>query len=96
MIQYLRTAKREKLIGVALVRLDFNTKDDWRMRAVLPTIIFLLKTSERIVIASHKGRPVGVDKKFSLRKNAGTLSKLLGRKVMFIENFNFSRIKTAT
>lgn len=104
MIHYLRDAKRSSLRGTALLRLDFNTEDDWRMRAVLPTIKFLLKTSERIVIVSHKGRPDGVDKKFSLRKNATTLARFLGRKVIFVgvdagkgasprSTFDFSGIK---
>jgi len=89
MIRYLRAASRKKLGGTVLLRLDFNTKDDWRMRAVVPTITFLLKTSDHIVILSHRGRPNGVDKKFSLRKNAATLTRLLGRKVIFLEKFNF-------
>lgn len=89
MIRYLSAASREKLGGTVLLRLDFNTEDDWRMRAVLPTIKYLLKTSERIVILSHRGRPDGVDKKFSLRRNAATLSGLLNRKVIFLEKFNF-------
>jgi len=89
MIHYLRAAKRQSLGGTVLLRLDFNTEDDWRMLAVLPTIKFLLKTSERIVIASHKGRPVPGDavanKQFSLRKDAVTLARLLGRKVIFVD-----------
>jgi phosphoglycerate kinase len=58
------------------------------MRAVLPTIFFLLKTSAHIVIVSHKGRPAGADKKYSLRKNAATLSRWLNRKVVFIDHFD--------
>src|ERR1700677_4501970 len=97
MIDYLSRAKATALQGTALLRLDFNTEDDWRMRAVLPTIKSLLKTSARIVIVSHKGRPVGADKKFSLRKNAATLGKLLNRKsgqgIIFISDFDFPQIK---
>ncbi len=44
----------------ALLRLDFNTEDDWRMRAVLPTIKFLLKNNCKVVIMSHRGRPTPV------------------------------------
>src|SRR5579871_3704210 len=43
MMRYLRKTDTAMLRGVALLRLDFNTEDDWRMRAVLPTIKFLLK-----------------------------------------------------
>jgi len=95
MIQYLSKAAPKALAGTALLRLDFNTEDDWRMRAVLPSIKSLLKTSGRIVIISHRGRPVGFDKKLSLRGDALKLSKLLGgRKVTFIGHFRFVEIKT--
>jgi 3-phosphoglycerate kinase len=93
MIKYLSVAPASALRGTVLLRLDFNTEDDWRMLAVLPTIKFLLKTSVKVVIVSHKGRPDGVDKKFSLRKNAATLEKWLKKKVVFINNFNFPAIK---
>ncbi len=94
MIRYLSTASPKALAGTALLRLDFNTTDDWRMRAVLPTIKLLLKTSGRIVIVSHRGRPVGFDKKLSLRGDAAKLSKLLGgKKVTFINHFRFVEIK---
>lgn len=93
MIRYLSATNANFLSGVALLRLDFNTEDDWRMLAVLPTIKFLLKRSAKVVIISHRGRPDGFDKKFSLRKNAGTLSRLLQRKVIFLPDFDFRKIK---
>jgi phosphoglycerate kinase len=94
MIKYVSKASPKALAGTALLRLDFNTKDDWRMRAVLPTIKLLLKAGVRIVIVSHRGRPVGFDKKLSLRGDAEKLSKLLGdRKVTFIGHFRFAEIK---
>jgi phosphoglycerate kinase len=94
MIKYLSAAKPKALAGTALLRLDFNTKDDWRMRAVLPTIKLLLKTSGHIVIVSHRGRPEGFDQKFSLKGDAAKLSKLLGGKtVTFINHFRFAEIK---
>lgn len=94
MIHYLSTAKPKALAGTALLRLDFNTEDDWRMRAVLPTIKFLLKKSQKVVIVSHRGRPVGVDKKLSLRSDAAKLSRLLGgRAVTFVSHFRFAKIK---
>lgn len=92
-IDYLSKAAKKKLAGTALVRLDFNTEDDWRMIAVLPTIRLLLKTSDKIVIVSHKGRPHGADKKLSLRKNADTLSRLLKKKVAFVPHFRFAEIR---
>src|SRR5271154_3372061 len=92
-IKYLSKTNFKALAGTALLRLDFNTEDDWRMRAVLPTIKLLLKTSSRIVIVSHRGRPKGFDKKLSLRKDAGVLSKMLKKRVVFIPHFRFGEIK---
>lgn len=94
MIHYLSAARPKALTGTALLRLDFNTKDDWRMRAVMPTIKLLLKVSRHIVIISHRGRPNGFDKKFSLKGDAAKLSGLLGgKKVTFINHFRFAEIK---
>jgi phosphoglycerate kinase len=106
MIRYLRQASPDLLRGVVLLRLDFNTEDEWRMEAALPTIRFLLKRASKIVIVSHRGRPVsvniskgrpqGVDvEKLSLRKDAKNLEKLLGKKVVFIPHFHFPEIKKA-
>lgn len=94
MIKYLSAADPKALTGTALLRLDFNTEDDWRMKAVIPTIKFLLKRSGRIVIVSHRGRPKGFDKKLSLRADAAKLSTLLGgRKVVFVGSFRFMEIR---
>ncbi|MGC9599553.1 MAG: phosphoglycerate kinase [Minisyncoccia bacterium] len=92
-VRFLSKTKGKALAGTALLRLDFNTEDDWRMQAVLPTIKFLLKRSSKIVIASHRGRPKGFEKKLSLRRDAAILSRLLGRKVLFIDHFRFGEIK---
>jgi phosphoglycerate kinase len=135
MIHYLRTEKRERLRGVALVRLDFNTKDgDWRMEAALPTLRLLVATSRAVVIMSHYGRPKpvvdipsfsrrgkgrfsisesgtppslplsseggsasggerGGNAKFTLKKDAADLARLLKKKVEFLPNFDFDGIK---
>ncbi len=94
MIKYLSAAGPKALAGTALLRLDFNTKDDWRMRAVLPTIALLLKHSGRIVVVSHRGRPQGFDGALSLRGDAVKLSRLLGgKRVTFIDHFRFAEIK---
>lgn len=57
-LNYLSRASLKALKGVALLRLDFNTEDDWRVEAALPTIRFLLRHSSKVVIASHEGRPL--------------------------------------
>lgn len=92
-IRFLSKARKKALAGTALLRLDFNTKDDWRMLTVLPTIKMLLRTSDRIVIISHRGRPNGLEKKLSLRQDATQLSRLIHRKVTFIDHFRFNEIR---
>lgn len=93
MIQYLRKVSPKKLQGVAVLRLDFNTEDDWRMKASLPTLQFLLKSARAIVILSHKGRPFGFQKEFSLKKSADDLELLLRKNIAFFHSFNFMEMK---
>lgn len=63
-----------------LVRADLNVPiadgritDDFRIRAVRPTIERLREAKARIVLCSHLGRPKGEDPKFSLRPVAQAL-----------------------
>ena len=84
---------REKLKGVALLRLDFNSEDNWRMKAAIPTIRHLLGSARVLVIMSHKGRPDGFKKNLSLKNDARNLAKLLHRKITFIPHFDFELIK---
>jgi len=93
MIRYLSKTKKELLRGTAILRLDFNTEDDWRMRASLPTISYLLKRGAKVMIVSHRGRPTKFEKGLSLRRDALRLSSLLKKKVLFIKNFNFPEIR---
>jgi len=95
MIEYLSKVKPDKLSGVAVVRLDFNTEDDSRMRAALPTLKLLLKYAKALVVLSHKGRPLGFQKQFSLERSAQNLSGLLDKKVTFIKEFNFDSARRA-
>lgn len=76
-----------------LLRVDFNVvlKDgavgeDFRIRAVLPTIRLLIeKGAKKIVMISHLGRPNGeVNPEFSLQPVARHLTKLIGEEVAFI------------
>lgn len=91
-VKFLSKTNRKALRGTALLRLDFNTEDDWRMKAVVPTIRFLLGRASKIVIVSHRGRPDGFDKKFSLKKSVAILSRLIRRPVKFIDHFRFAEI----
>ncbi len=92
-IQYLSRQNEKRLRGTALLRLDFNTEDEWRMEAVLPTLRLLLRRAEKVVVVSHRGRPQSVHPALSLRKDAVHLSHLLKKKVVFIPHFRFADIK---
>ncbi len=88
----------------ALVRADFNVPvddqgqitDDTRIRAALATIEYLSNHGARVVLCSHFGRPIKVDKttgeikvskaKNSLQLVAQRLEELLGKPVAFAED----------
>jgi len=74
-----------------LVRVDFNVPldegagvitDDSRIRAVLPTIKYLIDRKAKVILCSHLGRPKGkVVDKLRLAVVAQRLSQILGRQV---------------
>ncbi len=73
-----------------LVRVDFNVPikkgkvlDDFKIVQSIPTIKYLLRKGARVILVSHLGRPVGTDRKLSLRPLVKTLQKLLGIEVCF-------------
>lgn len=72
------------------VRVDVNVpldssgaiSDDTRIRAVIPTINYILDEQAKVIIASHMGRPGGkVDPKYSLAPVARRFSRLLNKEV---------------
>lgn len=74
-----------------LMRVDFNVPmdasgaitDDTRIRAVLPTVRYLLDRGARLVLCSHCGRPKGqAQAKYSLAPAARRLGELLGKTVV--------------
>ncbi len=93
MIRYLSAAKASELRGTAILRLDFNTEDNWRMLAVLPTLRLLSKKALKVVILSHRGRPQGAEPRLSLRGNAVELGRLLKKKIHFVPSFDFDKIR---
>jgi phosphoglycerate kinase len=72
------------------VRADFNVPvdgdrkitDDTRIRAALPTIQMLTSKGAKVILASHFGRPKGVDETLRLDAVAVRLSELLGKPVV--------------
>ncbi|TXG71300.1 hypothetical protein EZV62_006235 [Acer yangbiense] len=72
-----------------LVRVDLNVPlddnlnitDDTRVRAAVPTIMYLAGHGAKVILSSHLGRPKGVTPKYSLKPLVPRLSELLGIKV---------------
>lgn len=83
-----------------LLRVDLNVekeelKDNFRLRAILPTISHLLKHGIRIVILSHRGRPGGFQKDLSLSPFGPLLSKAVGTQLDFIAAYRMGAIRKA-
>lgn len=78
----------------AFVRVDFNVPldsnfnitDDTRIRAAMPTLKKIINDGGSLIIASHLGRPKGVEEKYSLKHILAHVSKLLGVEVQFSTN----------
>jgi phosphoglycerate kinase len=73
-----------------LLRVDFNVPvadakvtDDTRIRAVLPTIRYLIDNRARVIVIAHQGRPKGegYERRYTLAPIAYALGKLLRQEV---------------
>ncbi len=101
---YKQTIKTVPLEGATvLLRADYNVPlksdgsiaDDFRIRASLPTVQYLLDNNCKVVIMSHLGRPEGNDPKLSLEPAALRLAELLSRQVYFVPETVGDRAKMA-
>ena len=78
-----------------LVRVDFNVSlnkqgkalDDFRLRATMPTISYLLGQNAKVILMAHLGRPTAANKQeFTLAPVAQKLGELMGEKVELAED----------
>jgi phosphoglycerate kinase len=87
-----------------LVRFDFNVPidpetgaiaDDTRIRAVLPTLNYLLDRRARPILCSHLGRPTGKEPRLSLAPVGKRLSQLLNLPVKMAEDCTGLKVEEA-
>jgi len=87
-----------------LVRVDLNVPlengevvDDTRIRAVLPTIRYLLDREAAVILISHLGRPKGlVQEDLRLDPVGRRLSELLGQEVVKVDDCVGPEVERAT
>ncbi len=98
------TIKDIDIAGKNIVaRLDWNVPgdetgevtDDFRIRANLPTLDYLLERDCRVVILSHRGRPEGREAEFSLAPVARKAGEILGREVKFVDDLTGEAAQSA-
>jgi len=87
----------DKIFGKKiLLRVDFNVSltdhltiaDDARIKQALPTIEYLLKNKNKLIIISHFGKPKGREEKYSLKIVADHLQTLIPNyKVKLVSDF---------
>lgn len=87
-----------------LVRVDFNVPqdsegnvtDDTRIVGALPTIKYMVANGAKTILCSHLGRPKGqFNAKYTLAPVAVALEKLLGQKVIFVDDVVGEKVEKA-
>lgn len=87
-----------------LVRVDFNVPqdgdgnvtDDTRIVGALPTVRYLVANGAKTILCSHLGRPKGqFNLKYTLAPVATALEKLLGQKVIFVDDVVGEKVEKA-
>lgn len=88
--------------STVLIRSDFNVPlaggevaDDFRILASLPTITEVHRRADRVVVASHLGRPHGRDESLSLAPVANRLAELSGLEVVMAPGVVGSDVEAA-
>jgi len=77
-----------------ILRVDINVpvvngiiQDDTRIRAIIPTIKYLIKNQAKVILISHFGRPKGKKvPEMSLAQLVNKIEELLGQKIKFIDD----------
>ncbi len=90
-IKKIKSLKNKKV----LLRLDLNLPikngkilDDFKLKASLETINYLLKQKAKIILLSHLGRPEKFNKDYSLEPIVKRLKELLGQDIELVANIS--------
>jgi len=84
--------------AVIRLNLDINPKESLsslRLKKATKSLKVLYSKFDRIVILSHRGRPIGIDKKLSLESVITELSSKLRRKITFLDgdpNYHLNQV----
>jgi len=86
-----------------ILRVDINVpmkngriEDDTRIKAVIPTIKYLVENKAKVILMSHFGRPEGqVVAKMSLGQLVDRISELLGQKIKFVDDCIGEKVQEA-
>ena len=85
----------DQMTNLLRVNLDISDKNiakNLRFNNTLDGIRFVSKPNNKVVILAHRGRPSGKESGLSLKPFVNPLSKGLGKKVIFIDSFDFAKI----